>query len=245
MNCFAGESKTRPSRFCRAYHLGTVDYGDSYRLQKRLQQARSEGLIGDTILLLDHPPVITLGRRGNKSNVLAPEDFLREQGIEVIHADRGGDVTFHNPGQIVAYFIINIDSIGKSVYQYVRSLEEIVIQALADFGIKAERDEKHPGVWVGDKKICAIGLQVSRGVSAHGFALNVNNDLAIASYIHPCGLHHKGVTSLSELLSRTVDIDRVIAALLQKMGRILGEKIDFREAAGRKEDLMEVIFRCP
>ena len=221
------ESASRPSGFCCAYHLGTVDYGDSYRLQKGLQQARSECLIGDTILLLDHPPVITLGRRGDNGNVLVPEAFLHEQGIEVFNTDRGGDVTFHNPGQIVAYFIVNIDSLGKSIHQYVRSLEEIVIQALADFQIEGERDEKHPGVWVGDKKVCAIGLQVSRGVSAHGFALNVNNDLAIASYIHPCGLSDRGVTSLFELLSRKVDIDTVIATLLQKAGKNPGRNNRF------------------
>jgi len=245
MNLPACESKSRPSGFCYAYRLGTVDYSDSYRLQKRLQQARSDGHIDNTILLLDHPPVITLGRRGDKSNVLVPEACLREQGIEVFHADRGGDVTFHNPGQIVAYFIVNIDSIGISIYQYVRSIEEIVIQALADFHIKGERDEKHPGVWVSDRKICSIGLHMSRGVSTHGFALNVNNDLAIASYIHPCGLHDKGVTSLFELLYRTVDINMVVVSLLQKMERILGVEIEFHEAAGPKENLMKVISRCP
>ncbi len=240
-----GESGSRRSGFCCAYHLGTVDYGDSYRLQKRLQQARSEDLIGDTILLLDHPPVITLGRRGDKGNVLVPEAFLREQGIEVCHTDRGGDVTFHNPGQIVAYFIVDVDSLGKSIHQYVRSLEEIVIQALADFHIEGERDEKHPGVWVGDKKVCALGLQVSRGVSAHGFALNVNNDLAIASYIHPCGLSDRGVTSLRELLSLEVGTDTVIAALLRKTERILGVKIDFHEAAVREEQPTQVLSQCP
>lgn len=237
MDRLAHESKSRPSGSCCAYHLGTIDYKDAYHLQKRLQRERIDGLIGDTILLFDHPPVITLGRRGNKSNVLVPDAYLREQGIEIFHADRGGDVTFHNPGQIVAYFIVNIDSIGKSIYQYVRSIEEIVIQALTDFHIKGERDEKHPGVWVGDKKICAIGLQVSRGVSTHGFALNVNNDLAITTYIHPCGLHYHGVTSLFKLLSRTIDINAVIAALLQKTGSIFGLKIDFYEATGQKRTL--------
>jgi lipoyl(octanoyl) transferase len=245
MDRLANESKRSPSGFCCAYHLGTVNYKDAYCLQKRLQQERIDGLIGDTILILDHPPVITLGRRGNQSNVLVPEAYFREQGIEVFHADRGGDVTFHNPGQIVTYFIVNIDSMGISIYQYVRSLEEIVIQALVDFHIKGERDKKHPGVWVGNKKICAIGLHVSRGVSTHGFALNVNNDLAITSYIHPCGLHDKSVTSLFDLLSRTVDINTVVAALLQKMGRILGVKVDFREAASKNENHMKVISRCP
>lgn len=145
------ESASRPSGLCCAYHLGTVDYGDAYRLQKGLQQARSECRIGDTILLLDHPPVITLGRRGDNGNVLVPAAFLHEQGIEVFNTDRGGDVTFHNPGQIVAYFIVNIDSLGKTIHQYVHSLEEVVIQALADFQIEGGRDEKYPGVWVGDK----------------------------------------------------------------------------------------------
>jgi lipoate-protein ligase B len=240
-----GEPGNRHGGFCSAYHLGTVDYGDSYRLQKRLQQARSEELIGDTILLLDHPPVITLGRRGDKGNMLVPEAFLREQGIEVCHTDRGGDVTFHNPGQIVAYFIVDVDSRGISIHQYVRSLEEIVIQALADFHIEGGRDEKHPGVWVGDKKVCALGLQVSRGVSAHGFALNVNNDLAIASYIRPCGLSDRGVTSVRELLSLEVGTDRVIAALLRKTERILGVNIDFHEAAVRKEQPTKVLSQCP
>lgn len=244
MTLFAQKSGSHPNGpFC-AYHLGTVDYGTSYRLQKRLQEARSEGVIGDTILLLDHPPVITLGRRDDNSNVLVPESFLSEQGIAVYHSDRGGDVTFHNPGQIVAYFIINIDSIGKSIYQFVHALEEIVIRILAQFHIKGERDEKHPGVWVGDKKVCALGLQVSHGVITHGFALNVNNDLTITSYIHPCGLKDRGVTSLCELFRRKMDIGEIIRLLLQEMERIFGVKIEFHEVTGQEEHLMKVILRC-
>jgi lipoyl(octanoyl) transferase len=221
--------------------LGTVDYGTSYRLQKRLQEARSEGVIGDTILLLDHPPVITLGMRDDSSNVLVPESFLAEQGIEVYRSDRGGDVTFHNPGQIVAYFIINIHSIGKSIYQFVHVLEEIVIKILAEFHIKGERDEKHPGVWIGDKKVCALALQMSQGVSTHGFALNVNNDLAITSYIHPCGLKDRGVTSLSELLASKVDIWEVMRLLLQETERIFGVKVESHNVTGREEDLSGVL----
>jgi lipoyl(octanoyl) transferase len=234
-------SRSRDHGHCCVYHLGTVEYGVSYRLQESLQKARSESLIGDTILILDHYPVITLGRRDNKSNVLVTEAFLCEQGIRVFPYDRGGDVTFHNPGQIVAYFIVDIDSMGKSIYQYVCALEDIVIQALADFHIKGERNIKHSGVWVGDKKICAIGLQVSQGVSKHGFALNVNNDLAITSHIHPCGIRNMGVTSLSELLSQKVDTYKVISALIREIERIFGVKIDFHKVSDPEEHFMRAV----
>lgn len=227
------------------YHLGTVDYADAFRLQKRLQHSRIEGLIGDTVLLLEHPPVITLGRRGNRGNVLVTEAWLGERGIEIVHADRGGDVTFHNPGQIVAYFIINIVALRESLYRYVHSLEEIVIQALADFQIQGARDEKHPGVWVGREKICAIGLHLSRGVSAHGFALNVNNDLSLASCISPCGLRDRGVTSISGLLSQAIDIQSVVKVLLQKMENILNIKIDFHATGSEKATPMKVMMSCP
>ncbi|MBN1830129.1 MAG: lipoyl(octanoyl) transferase LipB [Deltaproteobacteria bacterium] len=227
--------------FCAVYHLGTVDYTTAYSLQQNLQEARIDGLIDDTILLLDHNPVITLGKSGNKNNVLVSQEYLKtQQGIDVLRTDRGGDVTFHNIGQIVAYFIVNIEDLGISVYQYVRSLEEIVIKTLEDFGITGDRDAQHPGVWVGNKKICAIGLNVTRGVSMHGFALNANNDLSITSYINPCGLHDRGVTSLRECLSQAVDMKTVVTSLLHKMDLILDVDIAFHEAGAQDPDFLKV-----
>lgn len=212
-----------------AYWLGTVDYLEAYELQKALRTARIENRIKDVVVLLEHNPVITVGKGGNGKNILVSESYLASCGIPVVQVDRGGDVTFHNPGQIVSYFIVHLATVGKSIHQFVRTLEEIIIRVLAGCKIEGVRDQQHPGVWIGDKKICALGLNVRQRVTMHGFALNASNDLGITSYIHPCGLSDKGVTSIAEQLSRPVETTRVVASIVQEIGSAFNMSIELHD----------------
>ena len=186
--------------------LGRLGYAEGVELQKSLVQQRVAGEIDDTLLIVEHPPVITLGvkTRGNLANVRADADALAAQGVEVHESGRGGDVTFHGPGQLVGYPIIDLKPDRQDVHRYVRDLEEVLIRTAADFGIEAGRVKGFSGAWVGDVKLAAIGVRISRWVTSHGFALNVSTDLAGFSLIVPCGITDRGVTSLSALLGRDV-----------------------------------------
>jgi len=164
--------------------------------------------------------------------MIASESQLNDANVGIIHSNRGGDISFHNHGQLVSYFIINLEEIHISVYQCVRALENVVIRLLHRFGIMAKGDSKHPGVWVGNDKICALGLNVSHGVTMHGFALNVNNDLSIASYICPCGIRDKGVVSMSQILHRDVEIAEIIEPFLDDLEEVLGLDITYCFADG-------------
>lgn len=226
---------------CHAYWLGEVDYLEAYELQKTLRKARIEGHIKDVVLLLEHSPVITVGKCGNGKNILVSESYLASRGIPVVQVDRGGDVTFHNPGQIVAYFIMLLETAGKTIHKFVRALEEIIIKVLAGYKIAGIRDQQHPGVWLGDKKICAIGLNVSQGVTMHGFALNVNNDLGITSCIHPCGLSDKGVTSIAELLGH-VETTPVVASIVHEIGSAFNISIEFHDDKFQPCKVLEDLF---
>ena len=179
-------------------HLGRIDYAAAFELQQSLVDQRKRGLIGDQLLLLEHPHVITMGRNGHMSNLLAHEDLLARAGIAFHPTDRGGDVTYHGPGQLVGYPILDLREWKRDVGAYVRSLEQTIIDTLADFGIAAGRIPKLTGVWVDDRKIAAIGVHISRWVTSHGFALNVHTDLSYFQYIVPCGLT-KPVTSMAQL----------------------------------------------
>ncbi|MBN1828315.1 MAG: lipoyl(octanoyl) transferase LipB [Deltaproteobacteria bacterium] len=225
-----------------AYWLGTVDYLETYELQQKLRRALIEGCIGDVVLLLEHNPVITIGKGGNIKNILVSESYLASRGVPVVRIDRGGDVTFHNPGQIVGYFIVHLESIGKTIHQFVRALEEAVIKVLAGFKIAGTIDPKHPGVWIGDKKICALGLNVNQGVTMHGFALNVNNNLGITSYMHPCGLSDKGVTSIAEQSSRPVETASVAALIVRAIGSALNRSMVFHDAIMKPSEVIENVF---
>jgi len=227
---------------CHAYWLGEVDYLEAYELQKALRKARIEGRIKDVVLLLKQRPVITVGKGGNGKNILVSEAYLASRGIPVVQVDRGGDVTFHNPGQIVVYFIVHLETVGKTIHQFVRALEELVIRVLLGYKITGIHDRQHPGVWLGDKKICALGLNVSQGVTLHGFALNVNNDLGITSYIHPCGLSDKGVTSIAEQLSGHVETMPVVASIVQEIGSALNISIEFRGDKVQPCKVLEDLF---
>ena len=185
-------------RKCCVRELGRMDYGKALALQQELVAARKQGLVPDQLLLLEHPHVITLGRNGRLENLLAGEQALASAGISFYPTDRGGDVTYHGPGQLVGYPILDLREWKRDVGAYVRAIEQTIIDTLADFGISAGRIPKLTGVWVGERKIAAIGVHISRWVTSHGFALNVHTDLSYFQYIVPCGLT-KPVTSMAQL----------------------------------------------
>ena len=178
--------------------LGEVEYGEAWDLQQRLVAARQQELIGDVLVLLQHPPTYTMGRRATPDHVLLNEVELAQRGVAVHYVDRGGDVTYHGPGQLVGYPIIDLRKRGLDVHEYLRSLEEVLIRALRSFGVIGERDPQYTGVWVGGEKMAAIGVKVSRGVTSHGFALNVSTDLSYFDGIVPCGITDRSVTSLAQ-----------------------------------------------
>ncbi|HOQ47555.1 MAG TPA: lipoyl(octanoyl) transferase LipB [Bryobacteraceae bacterium] len=185
-------------RRCELRDLGLVEYGRALELQRALVEKRKRGEIPDQLLIVEHPHVITLGRNGKPSNLLASEEVLRRAGISFFPIERGGDITYHGPGQIVGYPIFDLREWKRDVVAYVRTLEEVIIGALSDFGIAAGRLEGFTGCWVDGRKIAAIGVHISRWVTSHGFALNVTTDLSYFQYIVPCGLT-KPVTSMAEL----------------------------------------------
>jgi len=177
-----------------AVHLGCVPYGEAFEMQTRLHDDRMAGRIGDTLVLLEHPHVYTIGRRGTAGDVLWEPNMLRARGVEVVETDRGGMVTYHGPGQLVGYPIIGI---GADLVGYVRKLEDAIIATLASYGLDAGRDPINSGAWVNRAKIAAIGVRVTRNVTKHGFALNVSTDLSYFAGIVPCGIADRGVTSMA------------------------------------------------
>jgi lipoyl(octanoyl) transferase len=196
--------------------LGIVPYAEALELQRQLVERRKAGEIADQLLLLQHPPVITLGvkARNDRSHVLASADSLSMRGVEIFESGRGGDVTFHGPGQIVGYPILDLRPDRCDVHRYVRDLEEVLIRTLSRFGVDADRARGLTGVWVGTNKVAAIGVRIARWITSHGFALNVNTDLSHFDLIVPCGIHDRGVTSLQRILDRTVELDTVQSAIV-------------------------------
>lgn len=191
--------------------LGKMDYMEALKIQEALMAERIAGKGVDTLLLVEHPPVLTLGRRGEYSNILAGKEYLESLGVSIYEVTRGGDVTYHGPGQIVGYPIMNLETYGKDIKQFIWKLEEVFIRLLKDlYMIEATRDEKkYTGVWVGDEKITAIGVAVKHWVTMHGFAFNVNTDLSHFNWINPCGITDKGVTSVQKLLGHEVDFEAI------------------------------------
>ena len=190
--------------------LGIVEYGKAYQLQKRLLLEHIEGRGTNSLLLLQHNPVITIGRNGSRSNVLATGSELADAGIDIHEIDRGGDVTYHGPGQLTGYPIIDLRCFKKDIHWYLRQLEEVIIKVLAEYGIAGRKVEGYTGVWVGDEKVAAIGIAIRRWITYHGLALNVNPDMSHFGMITPCGITDKGVTSLEKLLLHKVDMDEVV-----------------------------------
>jgi lipoyl(octanoyl) transferase len=187
--------------------LGRVPYADALALQRSLVEDRRAGRVDDLLLLLEHPHVLTLGVRGDggRSHILATPDALDSRGVEVHETGRGGDITYHGPGQIVGYPIIDLQPDRCDVHRYVRDLEEVLIRTASDYAVEAGRVEGLTGVWVGREKLAAIGVRISRWVTSHGFALNVTTDLEYFNLIVPCGIADRSVTSLARLLGRPVD----------------------------------------
>lgn len=198
-------------RLITVQRLGRVSYEDGLELQKKLVKQRRAGEIGDQLLLLEHPPVITLGvkSRNDRSHVVASPDALEAEGVEIFETGRGGDVTYHGPGQLVGYPILDLEPDRCDVHQYVRDIEEVMIRTAAAFGVIAGRVPGLTGAWVGDEKLAAIGVRIARWITSHGFAFNVNTTLDHFGLIVPCGITDRGVTSLQKLLGRPVPMGEV------------------------------------
>ena len=189
------------------YNLGLISYKDALAKQEELQKKRINNEIEDCLLVLEHPPTITTGRKGNTQNLIINEDFLKKNNIHFQVTGRGGDITFHGPGQIVCYPIIDLGIHGKNVHKYIRNLEETIILSLSDFGITGRRIEKLTGVWVKRSKIASIGVGIKRWVTYHGFALNVNTNMDYFDLIVPCGIQDVRMTSIKTLLALNKEVD--------------------------------------
>lgn len=207
---------------CQVQQLGRVGYTEALRLQHQAVALRKAAAIPDTLLLLEHPHVYTLGRNARQEHLLVSKERLAEIGAQVFETDRGGDITYHGPGQLVGYPIIDLTQHRRDVAWYMRSLEEVFIRVAADFGIQAGRLNGATGVWVGREKLVAMGVHISRWVTSHGFAFNVNPDLRFFDNIVPCGLRDKGVTSLAKLLGQAVEIQPVTNGVIDELGRVFG-----------------------
>ncbi|HXJ91276.1 MAG TPA: lipoyl(octanoyl) transferase LipB [Terriglobia bacterium] len=207
---------------CVVEQLGRVEYGAGLALQRDRVAARKADAIPDTLLLLEHPHVYTLGRNARRENVLVSPAFLRSRGASVFETDRGGDVTYHGPGQLVGYPIIDLTQHRRDIAWYMRSLEEVVIRVAAGYGIDAGRLPGAAGVWVGNAKLVAVGVHISRWVTSHGFAFNVNTDLSFFDWIVPCGLHGRGVTSLQRRLGHPVELEEATSKVIEAFGQVFG-----------------------
>jgi lipoate-protein ligase B len=240
---------------CLIIDLGLIGYAEAYALQKRIVAARKADAIEDVLLLCEHPHVITQGRNGKREHLLAGEQVLRQKGVEFYETSRGGDVTYHGPGQIVGYPILNLAAIRRDVVWYVRMLEEVMIRASADFGVAANREDGKTGVWVasdaaavdrggrfadlGAEKLGAIGVHISRWVTSHGFAYNVSTDLRFFDLIVPCGIAGRKATSLEKLLDRAVDFREVAARLTEHFGEVFALNMQLAS----RDELLETLQR--
>jgi lipoate-protein ligase B len=228
--------------------LGLLDYQKALDLQYQFWSKRVEEELPDVLLILEHPHVITLGRRGNRSHLIASSEALEEMKIPVFHVERGGDVTYHGPGQIVVYPILNLKEYGYRVVRYVDQLEEIVLRVLMDFGIEGRRDPLNRGVWVGEEKIASVGVAIKRRVSLHGIALNYETDLKYFDLIDACGLKEKKMTSLAKILGKRVSRESVTKSLCLSFREVFKEEwegkdvqeliTDWNQAPSSKHQIM-------
>jgi len=215
----------RAQSVCRYEDLGQLEYARAWDLQRQLVEQRKTGSIEDRLLLVEHPPVITLGRNAKKTNLLLPEQRYQEIGIDLQSTDRGGDVTYHGPGQVVGYPILDLREWKRDVVKYVRALEQVMIGAVSEFGIEADGVTGCTGVWVEGAKLAAIGVHISRWVTSHGFALNVAPQMEHFGVIIPCGLH-KPVVSMEQLLGQTPAREEVLEALVRHFGLVFGRRME-------------------
>lgn len=214
-------------QICQVAKLDLVDYLKAWDIQRQLSQARRQKYITDSLLLLEHPHTYTVGRSGKAAHILIDDRGLASLGASLYWVDRGGDVTYHGPGQLVGYPILHLPSLGLDAHSYLRALEDILIETLADFGIASSRVPGRTGVWVGNAKIAAIGVRIAGGVSSHGFALNVSPDLSYFRHIVPCGLADADVTSMQQILGRPLTVAEVIPSVIIHFANRLGlEMVD-------------------
>lgn len=214
-------------------YLGQVPYGSALELQRELVRSRRKGEIPDQLLLLEHPHVITLGTAATSDHVLIGEEERRLLGIELFEIGRGGDVTYHGPGQLVGYPILDLKPDRCDLHRYVRDLEEVLIRLISGYGIEASRKPGMTGVWVGDEKVAAIGVRVSSGwITSHGFALNVATDLRFFDAIVPCGIREHGVTSLERIAGRSPDLERVMDRIAERFAGVFGRTVTIAAGGG-------------
>jgi lipoyl(octanoyl) transferase len=237
------ENRTVP-KDCLSIDLGLIGYAEAYALQKRIVAARKAEAIEDVLLLCEHPHVITQGRNGKREHLLVSEHVLRQKGVEYHETSRGGDITYHGPGQTVGYPILNLGAIRRDVVWYLRTLEEAMIRATAEFGITAERVAGKTGIWVRggntEEKLAAIGVHISRWVTSHGFAYNVSTDLRNFDLIVPCGIADRKATSLEKLLGRNVEQVEVAPRIAKHLGELLG--LEMKESS--TSELLEMLERA-
>jgi len=209
------------------YDLGRVPYRDALAFQHRAVELRARGEAPDVLYLVEHEPVLTIGRSGHPENLRAGTAELRRRGIEIVPVERGGDITYHGPGQIVGYPIVALEGLpcGRDLHRYLRDLEQVLIETLDSFGLPAGRRPPYTGVWVGARKVAAIGVAVRRWIAFHGFALNLDPDLDHFDLIHPCGIRHLGVASMASLLGHAPARETVISRLAEGFSRVWGRPV--------------------
>jgi len=218
--------------------LGLIDYKDAWDLQKSVHQLRVENKIDDVLFLLEHPHTYTLGKTADKENLVGDKKYLDENKISVYDIDRGGDITYHGPGQIVGYPIISLTNWQQDTHKYLRAIEEVIIKVCAEYDLQGGRVEKYTGVWFDDRKICAIGIKVSRWITMHGFAFNVNTDLKLFNGIIPCGITGKDVTSLNHELKKEISLSEVKEKIIHHFDVVFNyDQIEFKT----KEALLSLI----
>lgn len=207
-------------------NLGKTDYNYCWDIQKKIHRYKQGNKSNDVIITTEHNHVYTLGKTGTKDHLLLDDGSLKYEDISFYEIDRGGDLTYHGPGQLVCYPIFDLNNYIPDSHKYLRDLEDVIVKTLKEFGIDSEKDEEYTGVWVGNEKICAIGIKISRWITMHGLALNVNNDLKFFDKIIPCGIFHKGVTSMKKLTDKPVLMNEVISVLIKNMESVFGIKTE-------------------
>lgn len=220
--------KSLPS--CRYFDLHQIEYKETWKLQEKIVASRIDGSIqNDVVLFLEHLPVFTMGRRGGQENLLVSDSFLKEKNVSIHHVERGGDITYHGPGQLVVYAIVSLALLKLSVISFVENIEEVMIRTAADFDINGTRNPINRGLWVGDKKLGSIGIAVRRGVTFHGMALNVKTDLTPFSWITPCGLKNVEVTSMENETSSSISIPQIKESVQKHWQNVF--KVEFKPMA--------------
>lgn len=209
----------------RVFRLGTIHYREALELQMSLLERRLKGEIEDVLLLLEHPPTFTIGRGGKSAHLLVNREELAKRGIHFEAVSRGGDITYHGPGQLVGYPIVDLGSINRDIYSFLRNLEETIILALGNFGLRARRIKGLTGVWVDNKKIASIGIGIKRWITYHGFALNVNTDLSYFNMIVPCGMQDVEITSIKELLGKDISMKEVEDSIVDAFAKVFNKRV--------------------